>query len=348
MFIVTAITVSCTPEQGDQLKYEPQIKREGLAYVLVKGGNHIVVLNLDNGDIGIIDPGKDAAAMALVREKQVLTVFSADGRGRDIYLKKRAKSEWMQLTKGVCGAASGAMDKIWLTDASSRKLLLYLHEKKQINDVLSLEHNSCGIFVDPKGPGLYLVDPKRSSITVVDTSKKNIVDTIDNAGNSIHNGAVGPGGSELWVAEGNELKDGKPYGVGYAKLTAVPGGINIIDLKTKTLKDFVFIGGNVMDVELSPDDRYAYVISSQMPEYDDATLSVVDTGTIRLRRSYQLCKSCHIPKGVQLPDQKAFVSVLEVDENAGPKSVEGLLDMPFRSGILEGSKIIRTKGVVGE
>jgi hypothetical protein len=344
IFIATAITLSCTSDtsdQAEQAKYTPYIERNGLAFILVKGGHHIVVLNLDTGEIGTINPGNNAAAMILMRGKGVLTVFSADGQARDIDFMKGTKSEWMHVTNGVCGAASGPSGEIWLTDPLSRKLLLYNQEEKQAKDVLSLERNLCGIFADSKGSRLYLVNPKRSSITVVDASEMRIVDEIDKAGNSIHNGILGPGGAELWIAEGNEFKDGKPYGVGYKRRSAFPGGINIFDIKTNKAKDFIFIGGNVMDLKLSPDGRFAYVISSQMPAYDQATLSVVDTRTVRVMRLYTLCKSCHIPEGVQLPEQKAFVSDLAVDEDIRPESVKGLLDMPFRSGTFNTKSIIR-------
>lgn len=258
--ITIAFLVSCTSdtsEQTDQAKYTPYIERKGLAYILVKGGQHIVVLNLDTGEIGKINHGSNAAAMSLNKEKQVLTVFRTDGKGRGIDLTKRTKSEWVQITNGVCGAASAPVGDIWLTDPSSRKLLLYSPVRKQSRDVLSLERGLCGLFADAKGSRLYLVDPERSLITVVDSREKRIIEEIGEAGNSIHNGILGPGGSELWIAEENEFKDGKPYGVGYKRRSAFPGGINIIDMKTNKVKDFIFIGGNVMDLELSPDGRYS-------------------------------------------------------------------------------------------
>lgn len=79
-----------------------------------------------------------------------------------------------------------------------------------------------------------------------------------------------------------------------------------------------------------------------MPEYDQATLSVLDTRTVRVMRTYPLCKSCHIPEGVQLPEQKGFVSSLEVDEDMSPESVKTLLDVSFRSGTFNTKTIIRT------
>ncbi len=304
---------------------------KGIAYIQVSRGSHISVLNLKTGEIGRILTGNKSQSISLSGDKKAIYAFSYNGSVRRIELLTGKSSEWKKIAGGVCNTTPGKTDAILITDPKGLRLLKYEPGTGNVKSLTSIRKGVCGIHEGKDGSRIYLTNRRLSTVSIINTPDFKIIEEIKGAGNSIHNTMVSPSGDTLWVAEGNEFRNGKPYGVGFSKLEAMQGGINIINLQTKALEDFIIVGGNVMDLSFSSDGKYAYVISSQMPEYDEAMLTVVNVAARRVVKNYSLCKSCHIWKGVKLPGGKAFVSALQVDEKATADSVKGALESGFFS-----------------
>lgn len=331
------LLVSCKQKQQTVKEYKPP-EFKGIAFVQVRDGNHISVLNLENGDIGRIILNKKISALSLVSDINTLYVFSKDGFFKTLDLSSAKKGEWKRVASSLCDADTTDGRTIYLTSSREKALMLYSTEKKRIIKKIPISSGECNIsVVDSKGE-ILLVNNKNSSVTILDKETLSLKDRILHVGNSIHHARLSPDKKELWVAEGNEYKDGRPYGVGFAKAEAMPGGLNIVDIATRALKDFIMVGGNVEDINFSSDGKYVFVLSSQMPEYDDATLSVVDIQKGRVIKQYALCKVCHFRSGITL--DKAFVSSFQVNEKMPIPSITGLLESGFQSTEPGGESVI--------
>ena len=307
-----ALLISSCSKDSSVTEFKPPVF-QGIAYIQ-GSGDHIVALNLNDGDVGRIIHGKKSVTFNLSQDRTRLYIFSKDGYVKSITLATGQQSEWKRITESICDSAAGTDGNIWLIDRSMSLMVSYNPLNGEILKKISVDKGVCSITFSPDGETVYLVNNDSNSVSLL--SAKNdykLMDRIQNAGNSIHRAKLAPYGPDLWVAEGNEFKDGKPYGVGYAKTEAIPGGINVLNLTTKKVEDFILVGGNSMDLQFSTDGKYAFVVSSQLPEYDEATLSVIDVSTRRVIKHYSLCKRCHVWKGIELPNNKAFVFKVQID-----------------------------------
>ncbi len=337
LLMIIFLLVSCKQKQQTVKEYKPP-EFKGIAFVQVKDGNHISVLNLENGDIGRIVLNKKISAISLVPEMNKLYVFSKDGFLKILDLSSAKRGEWKRVASSLCDADTTDGRTIYLINPEEKALLLYSTEKNRIIKKTSISSDGCSISVVESEKEILLINNRNSSIAILDKETLSIKNRIPHAGNSIHHAKFSPDKKELWVAEGNEYKDGRPYGVGFAKAEAMPGGLNIVDVATGALKDFIMIGGNVADVNFSSDGRYVFALSSQMPEYDDATLSIVNLKKERVIKQYALCKVCHFRSGITL--DKAFVSSFQVNEKMPIPSITGLLESGFQSTEPGGESII--------
>jgi DNA-binding beta-propeller fold protein YncE len=325
--VISLSLVSCEKEKGDVYR-EPTFK--GIVYI--QGHNdHVVAINLENSNVGWIPLGKKAEAISLSEDGKVLYVLSMDGFIRMIDLVSGERSGWVSASKNICASAFGPEGNLWFLDRNESKLYVYDVKRAMVIKDRPVIEGTCGITFGQKGRKVFLTNSLSADVMVLDVDTLKMIETIENAGNSIHGAEVYLTGKELWIAEGNEYKDGRPYGVGYAKTTeAMPGGVNVVDLDRKKMVDFIFVGGNVMDLKFSSDGRFAFLSVSQMPDYDEATLAVVDVSKRRVIKKYRICDACHNWKNVEINDGKALVGEIEIDLGARSfgKAIKIIKDMP--------------------
>ncbi|KJR42032.1 hypothetical protein MCHI_002071 [Candidatus Magnetoovum chiemensis] len=304
---------------------EPQL--EGIAYIQGHGG-HIAVLDLKTGEIGRIVHGKPSDALTVSEDGETIYTFSLDGFAKVIDLKTGTQTEWEQLGKKHCGTAVAPDGMIWVSDMDDGKVYIYDPKAKKLADSFPVSKSICGISFSKDGKFAYISDMPGGFINVVEVSTKKVVKTFPGAGVFIHRQRMTPDGTEIWQSDGKELKEGKPYAVGYTDSNGQPGTVNIVDTKTGQVKDSVLIGGNPHDVDFTPDGKYAIVASRLVPETDDSALVVVDTKTKRIVKMYSACKKCHGTLGVKVPDTKdggrPFSCAVQVkwDQKKIPASVE--------------------------
>ncbi|GBD98592.1 PQQ enzyme repeat protein [bacterium BMS3Abin07] len=273
----------------------------GIAYIQGHGG-HVAVLNLATGDVKRIVHGKPSDALTLSKNRNMLYVFSLDGYAKEINLKTGKQTNWTRLGKQHCGSNIAPDGTIWVSDMKDGHVYVYDPKKHKLVDSFPVSKSICGITFTKDGKTAYIADMPGSFINIVDVKTKKVIGKTGRIGNFIHRGRLNPAGTEIWESEGNELKGGKPYGVGYAEAGGQPGGVIIIDVKTGKKKDFVLTGGNVHDIDFTPDGRYALAATRQVPEQDDSGIVVIDTKTKRVVKVYSACKKCHGALGVVVPD----------------------------------------------
>jgi DNA-binding beta-propeller fold protein YncE len=291
------------------------LKLSGLAYIQTHGG-HVAVVDLATGDLKRIVHGKPADALTLSPDGNTLYVFSLDGNAKEINLKSGQQSEWMKLGNKHCGSNIAPDGTIWVSDMKDGSIYIYDPRSKKLADVIPVSKSICGVYFSEDGKTAYASDMPGGFISIIDVKKKKVTGKIEGVGNFLHRARVRPGTSEIWQSEGNELKGGKPYGVGYAEAGGAPGGISIIDANSGKVKDFITIGGNVHDVEFTPDGKYALAGTRQYPERDDSALVVLNTETKRIVKVYSACKKCHGAIGMEIPEEKdagrPFLCAVEV------------------------------------
>ena len=326
LILLLFLMISCKQKQETVKGYMPPAFK-GIAFITARDANHIGVLNLENAHIGRMVLDRRPSAISLASNR--LYIFSRDGMYKAIDLSTSKSTKWKKIAPSICDAETTEGKTIYLTTRREPELIAYSVEKGQTMNSLRLSPGDCNISVSDPAGLIIITNNRNAAITIIDKKTWSIKERIPNAGNSIHHARRMPDRDQLWVAEGNEFKEGRPYGVGFAKAEAVPGGLNLIDMKTRKLNDHIMVGGNVEDLAFSSDGRYIFTISSQMPEYDDAALNAVDIQKARPVKQYSLCKVCHFRNGIKL--EKLFVTSLVVDEKATAASVKGLLESGFQS-----------------
>ncbi len=344
--VVCLLILSSCSSPEEPSGYRPP-SFNGLAYVQARGGGHVAVLDMATGEIARIRTGIKESTLLLSRKTDELLIFGKFEGLKRINLRDGSQSDTRRLTREICSATMLASGEVLLTDPVKRSLIRFLPQDGELSPLTVLKPGECGLATmkKPDGTWIAITNSKDSSIRILRLEDLTVVRKIGNAGNSIHGAAFPPSEKTIWVAEGNEYRNGMPYGVGFAKTDAVPGGINIVDTTTGKIVDNIIVGGNVVQISFSSDGKYAYVISSQMPEYDEATLTIIDFPKRRVIKNYALCKSCHIWKGVELKNGKAFVSSFVVDEKGSPAQIEKALEEPFFSSQRSGESLINPKTV---
>lgn len=295
------------------------VNLKGIAYIQGHGG-HVAVVNLATGDVKRIVHGKPSDALTLSKDGKTLYVFSLDGYAKEIDLTTGKQSEWTRLGKKHCGSNIAPDGTIWVSDMADGHVYVYDPKTHKLADSFPVSKSICGISFSKDGKTAYVSDMPGGFVSVVDVKSRKVVSKIEGVGNFIHRARLRPGTNELWQSEGNELKGGKPYGVGYAEAGGAPGGVSIVDVKTGKVKDFVITGGNVHDVDFTPDGKYALAAVRQVPERDDSGIVVIDADTKRIVKVYSACKKCHGAVGFEVPEDKdggrPFLCAIEVNWKA--------------------------------
>ncbi len=302
--IIVFAVLGCSREESVREYRPPEFK--GRAYVLPEGADHIAVVSLKDGSLNSIKISSPANQV-IKTDEGTLYILGKDGILSVFDINNHRMVKTYRVGVNLCGGALDDRGRVWVTDVGTQRLLLFDPSQQKVLDGVEIPEGLCGVIFDRNRGSLYLIDRRQSALLVFDLKSKKVVDRIPSIGNSVHLGALSPAGDSLWIAEGNEYRDGRPYGVGFARTEAMPGGINIVDLKLKQMVDFILVGGNTVDIGFSPDGGLAYAVSSQMAEYDDASLAVIDVRTRRVIKTYSLCKPCHVKTSPGVKLERAFV-----------------------------------------
>lgn len=290
----------------------------GIAYIQGHGG-HVAVVNLATGEVRRIVHGKPSDALTLSKDGKKLYIFSLDGYAKEIDLVTGKQTEWVKLGKKHCGSNIAPDGTLWVSDMTDGHVYVYDPKTHKLADSFPVSKSICGIDFSKDGRVAYISDMPGGFINIVDVKTKKVIGKIEGVGNFIHRARLRPGTNELWQSDGNELKAGKPYGVGYAEAGGVPGGISIVDVKTGKVKDYIITGGNPHDVDFTPDGKYALAAVRQVPEQDDSGIVVIDTNTKRIVKVYSACKKCHGAIGFEVPEDveggRPFLCGIDVNWN---------------------------------
>lgn len=290
-------------QKPDQVYAPPVLS--GKAYVLAET-DHIAVVDLVTTDLTRIKMDKKGLDLAVVNQQ--LFVLAADGTLASLKVDGTL-TPWQEGLPGAVAMSPGPAGSLWLLGKD--KLQQFVPGQGP-GQSLPLTGDYTSIFPG-LGEALWLINRQDSSATPFNLTTKTIGPAITTIGNSVHHGQSWPSADELWLAEGNEYMNGEPYGVGYAtKVPAMPGGINVIDLKTGKQNDFIMVGGNVVDLDLHPEQEKVYAAVSQMPDYAEATLSVLNAKTRRTSAELRLCEGCHQNQNITLKKGQGRVLALAI------------------------------------
>lgn len=301
--ILISLLAGC--DQTPSQVYTPPVLI-GKAFVLAEV-DHIAVVDLANAKLTRVKMDKKGVDLAIINKQ--LYVLAADGTITSLK-DENTLNPWQEGVPGAVAMAAAPDNSLWLLGATT---LTKITPGQGPSQSLPLAEEYSSLFFGENTETLWLVNRKTSSITPFNLATKTLGTTITTVGNSIHQGQTFPGSNELWLAEGNEYMNGEPYGVGFAtKGPAMLGGINVIDLKTNKQNDFIMIGGNVVDLSIHPEQGKVYAAVSQLPEYIEATLSVLDSKTRRVSAEMRLCESCHQNENITLSKGQGKVLALAI------------------------------------
>lgn len=304
LLVAAFLLVSC--EQTPDEEYKPPVLT-GKAYVLA-AADHIAVVNLSNQELSRVDIGTMAVGLAAT-PKGVYLLSESGELGR---LPEAAGEviDWKKISDTGVALTNGANGELF---ALGNQEIVRMSNSGEVLARFAVAEEISAITFDPRAQQLWLFSRKTAKAQTLSAEGKVGPQTVDLLGNSIHRGFVFSAKNELWIAEGNEYMNGKPYGVGFMKKGAsMPGGINVVDLATGKQNDFIMVGGNVVDLVLDPDGTKVYAAVSRLPEYKEATLSIVGSESRRVHAELRLCLSCHETEGVVLKEGQAEVRALAV------------------------------------
>ncbi len=292
--------------QEDEASYTPP-RYTATVYALA-ASDHIAVLHLKDNKLEQIKLDREGADLATVDGR--LFILSTDGAVAEI--RNLIVGKWTRVSDH--GVSLAMKDKNTLLVLGRTEICLY-KPGSGVKQRVALKKRASAISFDRQKNLIWAIDRKGSRAFSLNGDSFKLVKKIDGIGNSPHHALSFPGTNEIWVAEGNEFMNGKPYGVGYAgNGVAASGGINVVDTINGRQTDFIIVGGNVVDLTLSADKKKIYVATSQYPEYLDATMTVVDPEQRRGKAEFRLCLYCHEEHNVEPKDGRAIVRAMAVVE----------------------------------
>lgn len=303
-FFLIASLAGCD-QKPDQVYTPPSLS--GKAYVLADGADHIVIGDLATTALSRIKMDKQALDLAIVNKQ--LYVLAADGTLATL-ASDNTLGPWQEGLAGAVAMSAGPGNTLWLLGKTELKQYV---PGQGPGKTVAIAGDYSSLFPGEGEDTVWLVSRQKSTATPFNPTTAQTGAPVAMLGNSIHHGRIFPGANELWIAEGNEYMNGEPYGVGYAVSgPAMPGGINVIDLKTGVQSDFILVGGNVVDLAIDPSQQKAYAAVSQLPDYNEATVSVIDTKHRRGSAEMRLCQPCHLEQNVPLKKGQGLVKALAI------------------------------------
>lgn len=308
--LLVALGTGC--DQTPDEVYTPPVL-SGKAYVLA-AADHIAIVDLATTALSRIKMDKLGLDLAIVNKG--LYVLAEDGTIATLQDEKTL-GQWQDGVPGGRAMASAPDNSLWIL--GSKELRQFVPGQGPGKAVPIDGEYSALFFGD--GETLWLVSREKATATPFNLTTAKAGPAMAMIGNSVHKGRTFPGTGELWVAEGNEYMDGKPYGVGYAPKgqPAMAGGVNVIDQKSGKQSDFIMTGGNVVDLTINPGQGKVYAAVSQHPDFIEATLSIIDSKSRRVTAELRLCQSCHLEGNVTLKDGEGKVRALAIAVAEGGK-----------------------------
>lgn len=317
--ILLTVLAACD-QTPDQVYTQPVLS--GKAYVLA-AADHIAIVDLATTDLSRVKMEKRGVDLAIV-DKQ-LYVLAEDGSLATLQEVKGPATTgpgtpaggielklgpWQEGLPGSVAMTVAPDNSLWLLGKQEVRQFV---PGKGLGRSLPVEGEYTSLFFGDGPDTLWLVDRAKSTVTPVNLTTAKAGAAIAKAGNSLHQGISLPGANELWLAEGNEFMDGEPYGIGYAsKAPPMPGGINVIDVQSGKLNDFIIVGGNVVDLAVNAAQDKLYTAASLLPELNEATLSLINPKTRRVAAEMRLCESCHKNANVTIKDGQGQVRALAI------------------------------------
>lgn len=305
LLLLTTYVVGCD-QKPEQVYTRPV--QSGKAYVLA-AADHIAVVDLATTALSRIKMDKHALDLAIVNNG--LYVLAADGTLATMK-DETTLGAWQDgLSSAIAMTAAPDSKSLWLL---ADKTLQQFIPGQGMGKSISIEGSYSTFFFGESPEALWLINNQNSTATPLNLTTGKLGPEVTNIGNSVHQGLALAGTNELWLAEGNEFMNGQPYGVGFAPpgTSAMPGGINIIDLTSGLQNDFIMVGGNVVDLSANQAQETLYSATSQLPEYVEATLSLIDLKARRVTAELRLCQSCHQEQNIILEKGQGKVLALAV------------------------------------
>lgn len=307
--LLVALLAGCdqTPDQV----YTPPVL-SGKAYVLAES-NHIAIVDLTTTALSRIKMDKKGLDLAIAGKQ--LYVLAEDGTIASLKDEK-SLNPWQAGVPGAIAMTVGPDQSLWIL---AKNALRQFVPGQGLGQQIPLTEEYSALFLGEQADTLWLVNRAKSTATPFTPATAKAGAMLTAIGNSVHKGRAFPGVGELWLAEGNEYMNGEPYGVGYTKKgqPAMPGGINVIDPTSGKQTDFIMIGGNVIDLTINPGQGKAFAAVSQLPDFIEATLALVDTKSRRVTAELRLCHSCHMEANVTLKDGQGKVRALAILQDNG-------------------------------
>lgn len=308
--LLATFLASCdqTPDQV----YTPPVL-SGKAYVLAEA-NHIAVVDLTSTALSRVTMDKKGLDLAIVNKQ--LYVLAADGSIASLKDDK-GLTPWQDGVPGAIAMTVGPDQSIWIL---AQKTLRQFVPGQGPGKEIPLNDAYTALFLGDGPETIWLLNGKTATATPFNLTTSTVGAPLTEVGNSVHTGQLFPGTGELWLAEGNEYMNGEPYGIGYAPKgqAAMPGGINVIDIQQGKLTDFILVGGNVVDLTINPIQGKVYAAVSQLPDFIEASLSIVDSKNRRVTAELRLCQSCHMEANVTLKDGQGKVLALAIMQDGQP------------------------------
>ena len=302
--LVPLLLAGCdqTPDQV----YTPPVL-SGKAYILT-AVDHIAVVDLSTTALSRIKMDKKALDLGIINKQ--LYVLAEDGTLAALK-DGNTLGPWQEGLPGGVAMIPAQDTGFWIL---GQKELARIVPGQGETKRLPIEGGYSALFPGEVANTVWLVSREKATATPFNLTTAKPGPAISPIGNSVHQGFAFAGAGELWLAEGNEYLNGKPYGVGYATrgMAAMPGGINVIDLKTNRQNDFIMVGGNVVDLTITPAHDKVYAAVSLLPDYNEATLSVVSTKSRRVTAELRLCYSCHQNENIILQRGEGQVRAMAI------------------------------------
>lgn len=306
-FAAAALLLTGCDREPEQI-YKPPTFTGTAAYVAGEC-DHLAMLDLETQRLTRIKVGRQVADLAVAGDR--LWVLGEDGGLAGLDPDQGGDApvvDWKPISAKGLAVAAGPDGVIYVL--GDRELVLVAPDGNVLQR-RPLDFAGTSLLHDGKNSRLWVLNREDGSATPISLPGLQAGTPVAPIGNSIHQGFVPAGSGELWIAEGNEYLDGQPYGVGYKKDgPAMPGGINVIGPADGKQTDFVMVGGNVADLAESPDGSRIYAATSRLPEYTEATLSVLEAASRRVRAEFRLCDACHVEENVEVSGKNAVVRAL--------------------------------------
>jgi hypothetical protein len=310
-YLFVVVLLAGCDQTPDQVYTPPVLS--GKAFALAEA-KHIAIVDLTSTALTRIKMDKKGLDLAIANKQ--LYVLADDGTIASLKDEK-GLNPWQDGVPGGIAMAVGPEQSLWIL---AKKELRPFVPGQGPGKAIPLDSEYSALFFGEGPDTIWLVSREKATATPFNLTTAKAGTILTAIGNSVHMGQAFSGMNELWLAEGNEYMNGEPYGVGYTRQgrPAMPGGINVIDLKSGKQTDFIMVGGNVVDLTINQGQGKVFAAVSQLPDFIEASLSIIDTKSRRVTAELRLCQSCHMEANITLKDGEGKVRALAILQDGAP------------------------------